>query len=299
LESLRSDPGPGGLPHWSLWAAVPVVLVLGFVIGMALASYGPGRAPLPKQPGSTAAPGGQNAANTPSGSAAVPQADSSWRIVTPSADPPPPSPAHPWDIGRVDGRTEPAPPKIQFTGPANDIIEARKALAADYSEFKTGDSVLRFEYQQMRGAAGLTSVVGMIAASDYPKWEAALRMDPDALERWLENAARRVQSAAIRDRFHVAWAVIDVQRDLPYGFADYEVIPLENRSFLITRPLAATVDHTQTEISVRPLESLAAAAANKPAAATSPWATYGPLLRFDTTDIYRPAGASSTQPIRR
>jgi hypothetical protein len=271
------------------------VLALGFVAGIVLANYRPGPTRPPAKVSNNQAPG-SNQQNT-AGSSDQPQPDSSWRIVTPN--PADAAATSPWPSS-VDETPTVTVPKSVFTGPATDIVEARKALASDFSELKVGSATIAFEYQQMGQAGGTgKSVVGMIPASSYETWSTALRTEPDVLKKWLEDAARRVQSAAARDRFHIAWAVVDDLRDLPTGFADYEITPLENRTFLVIRPLASTVDYTKTDISLRPLASLDAAVANQPLTAPGPWATYGPVLRFDATDMYRPLGVRDTRPVKR
>lgn len=293
MDSLRTDlERPRGLPRWLLWAALPVVVALGFVAGMALATYAPASAP-PLPAGSDAAvPPGTPPATT--GEAPPPQVDNSWRIATAQTGTSPANQVpglHPEDLPVEKNPPEP------FTGPANNIIDARKALAWDYGTYTFGGRSIDFEYQQMRQVAMGTSIVGMIDIEEYDTWSSALRQEPQALQRWLEKAAERVLPASTQDRFSIAWAVVDVVRDLPTGFADYEVTPLDNRSFLVIRPLAATQDYTKTGVQVRPLESLTASVNGQKVPTTTPWMVYGPVIRFNNTDLYRPARIGNAQPL--
>jgi hypothetical protein len=281
---------PGGLPRWLMWALVPVMLAGGFVSGMALAVYRPGA--LARPPASHADP--TNTASVPATpQPTVPLPDSSWRIVTSGT--PATTTTEPWDAQEMPW-TQPPISRVQFTGPATTIMEARLALQSDFSEYRVGNTTLYVEYQQMRQSAMGVSLVGLLHAHDYEDWATALRTDPDALKRWLEAAARRVQDASTRDRFHLSWAVVEVLRDPPEGFGPAEVTLLDNRAYLVTRPLASTVDHTKAEVSLRPLASLEQAAGGQPVISNDPWAAYGPVLRFDAADIYRPERVRGAKP---
>lgn len=291
MDSSHDRFRPRGLPRWTLWAAIPVVLALGFVAGMAIATYRPQETPVAEQPPATKVQAPTAQTETPATPAPATTADPSWRIVTAGATPT----AHPVS-GVPDEIPVPAAPPVKFTGPATNSEEAKKALASDFGTFSEGGAIFQVEYQKMTHAGGSTSVVGMLKAADYPYWEKAVRERPAALNEWLENAAKRVQQASAREGFHVAWAVVDVVDARPSGFASYEVTPLQNGLYLVVRPLASTMDHTKTQISLRPLTSLQDSAANKQIAPSEPWATYGPVIRFTSDDLYRPRRAMDTKP---
>lgn len=285
MQSVQKE---SGWPIWPLFAAIPVVLALGFVAGMAIAAYRPGSAPAVRTP-------------APDQAAAAPNlslpGDSSWMIPTPS------NPAN--DVGSssigparppsLPQTTTATPVNVYFRGPAANIDDARLALLTDFGIYRLGNEAISIDYEKMRQESGSVSLVGLISVRDYDVWSRALASQPDSLKRWLERAAARVQSAAAKEGFHLAWAVVDVTRDKPAGFTDDEAQPLDNRAFLIIRPLASTVDHTKTDVSLRPAGTPAQAG---PAGA-SPWAVYGPVIRFDDTDLYRPARAMSSRPMQR
>lgn len=290
MESAHRPSRPYGLPPWTLWAAIPVILALGFVTGMAIASYSGPAPTAPEDPtgGTVHAPTVQNAA--PEMPAPAPQADTSWRIVTSNAA------GNALPIQGLQGETPleggnvhnaaPEPPP-KFTGPVSTIDDAKRALASDFSVFGEGGATFRVEYQKMTNVSSI-SVVGIVRAADYPGWEKALRQEPDVLKRWLEDAARRVQAASSREGFHVAWSVVDVLDDRPEAYAQNEVTQMDNGTYLVVRRLASTIDHTKTEISLRPLPSLQDSTANRQVTSTEPWATYGPVIRFNSDDLYRP-----------
>jgi hypothetical protein len=292
VESLHAGYRPRGLPRWTLWAAIPVVLALGFVAGLAIANYAPSPAaeaapPPTKQivPPVTVAPSAKSSD------------DFGWQIVTvgPANSRNTPGSTPQDSTASSDVGTQPSP---HFTGKATNRLEARLALATDFPVFRAGNISFHVEYQLMRAGAG-TSLVGLLADDEYPQWERAVREQPDALKSWLTAAAGRVQDASARDRFHVAWAVVDVLRERPAAYADSEITVLENRTYLVIRPLAATLDHTKSEISLRPLASLLQSAANQQVTSSDPWAAYGPVIRFDADDLYRPLRTNGQQPIAR
>lgn len=192
---------------------------------------------------------------------------------------------HPWPGLGTGAAT---PPRTPIDGPPADATEAATVLAAEFGTYSKGNVILQVDYQQMRQSGQGVSVVGLIRAADYPDWASALKENPDQLAAWLQAAAARVQSAAVRERFFLSWAVVDVATQRPAGFGDHEITPLSDGTFLVVRPLAATVDYAKTEISLRPLASLTEAASGRRTAPDGPWATYGPVLHFDSTDIYRP-----------
>ncbi|HEY3366623.1 MAG TPA: hypothetical protein VGK74_16330 [Symbiobacteriaceae bacterium] len=291
MQSVHKE---SGWPLWPLFAAIPVVLALGFVAGMGVATYRPGVL----TPG-TLRTGPDQTTMAPPARTTLPPGDSSWIIPTgagtnlasgaspvtaPNPIVPPPGPQ----------AVSPDPQDVYFPGAATTLDEARMALRTDFGLYRAGGSVIFVDYQKMRQASGSPTLVGIISVRDYDTWTSALQTNPDKLKAWLQGAAARVQAAAVKGGFHLAWAVVDVVRDRPNGFDDREVIPLDNRAFLVIRPLAATVDHAKTEISLRTAVELTQGAAG---AVNSPWATYGPVVRFDSTDIYRPLRALDAQPL--
>jgi len=296
VDSAHHPSHPRGLPPWTLWAAIPVILALGFVTGMAIASYtnpaGSATREAPVAEEQVSVPPVQNAA--PAVTVPAPPPDPSWRIVTSNNAANSPSnvisiPGLPGETPLEDGNihsANPEPPP-KFTGPAITIDDAKKALTSDFSSFAQGGAAFRVEYQKMTHTNGV-ALVGLIRVADYPAWEKAVREAPGELTKWLEDAARRVQPASSREGFHIAWSVVDVVDGWPGGFAKNELTLMDNGTYLVVRRLASTVDHTKTEISLRPLASLQESAANKQVTSSDPWATYGPVIRFDSTDLYRP-----------
>jgi len=293
VSYLHDQYRPRGLPTWTLWAAIPVVTALGFVFGMALAVYLPEELP---RTVTTAPPTVQPEPPAQAPDTPPAQTDSSWQIVT-TPTPGTSGATLPTDGPLTEGATAPgSTPPEPFTGTAHDIREARKALQYSFGRYEADGISFAVEYQAMRQAERGTSLVGIVLVADYANWERTLRETPDKLQQWLEAAVARVQEAAVADRFHTAWAVVEVLREDPPGFATNEVTPLTNRSFLVVRPLAATRDHTKTEVAVRPLASLADSVSGRLVSERSPWALYGPVIRFDTTDIYRPDRARDARP---
>ena len=288
-----------GWPRWALWAAIPVMLSLGFVTGLGLATYQ--AAPAPPAQADAPPAGHQPAPDTAAPTSPAgpgPTADQSWQVpesgllanqTSPTLLEPPP--IHEPDLTAPAPGVLPPPSGVYNRPAPQSLRDARTALAREFFRYQSGSVAIRFDYQEMGHAGSRTSLVGLISVGDYRAWEAALASQPQALERWLESAVKKAAPALARDRFHLVWAVVDVVQSRPAGFADYEVTPLEDGTFQVTRPLAATVDYNSTLLSVRPLDSLRLSAAGQPTASGSPWATYGPLLRWDSSDIYRPTSA--------
>lgn len=298
MENTNAHHRPKGLPRWTLWAATPVVLALGFVAGMAVATYQPDQTP-PEAPHTEVQLPPTTAQTAPSATQPAPaQTDAAWRIVTSNQGKTVGSlPGLPGESPlETGGHSTPTSPAQPFTGTPTNSEDAKKALAADFSLFSHGGAVFRAEYQKMTHSGTAASVVGMISAADYPNWEKAVREYPEPLRQWLESAAHRVQDAAAREGFYVAWAVVDVLDARPADFADNELTPMENGTYLVIRRLASTADHTKSEISLRPLTSLLDSRANRRVTSADPWSTYGPVIRFDGDDIYRPSRLSGTRP---
>jgi hypothetical protein len=270
------------------------MLALGLVAGMAIATYTE-RPSLSATAGSEAeSPGQPGQAEPPV--AAVPRPDSSWQIPK-GPDPAPATPYPVIDIPAMPPGTQPGPgPRTTlshpagayFTGIPADAGEAVLALATERGTYSQGGAAFQVDYRQMRQAGQGITVVGLIRVSAYPQWARTLQEHPAQLEAWLQSAAARVQTAAVHDRFFLSWAVVDTVALRPDGFSDQEITPLTNGTYLVVRPLAAVVDYAKTEIAVRPLVSLQAAAQGKLTAPDGPWAAYGPVLHFDSSDLYRP-----------
>lgn len=295
MESTHPQYRPRGVPRWICWAAVPVVLAMGFVTGMAIATYSTGDTLLAEAEPTITAPtiGSANPAPQPT----APQTDTSWRIVTTTGD----TAAAPSSTGEhpLETNSRPTAPitaPAKFTGPATNKDDAKKALASDFGVYSHEGAVFRVEYQIMTHTNRGPSLVGIISVDDYPYWEKAVSESPVALTAWLQKAAERVLDASRRDGFHIAWAVIGTPDQRPAGFADNEITPMDNGTYLVIRRLASTLDHTKTVISLRPLSSLQQSAANKAVTSSEPWATYGPIIHFDGTDVYRPSRLAGAKP---
>lgn len=296
MESAHQTYRPRGVPRWILWSAVPVMLAMGFVTGMAIATYRTDGVPGADAEPTISAPKVGAAAPAPQTTST--QTDTSFLIptTTGSASPIPGlTGEHPLETNGRPTAPITAPPK--FTGPATNRDEARRALASDFGVYSHEGAVFRVEYQTMAHVNRGLSLIGIIDISDYPHWEKALKDSPVALTAWLQKAADRVLDASKRDGFHIAWAVIGTPNQRPAGFADNEITPMDNGTYLVIRRLASTMDHTKTVISLRPLTSLQESAANKAITSNDPWATYGPVIFFDSTDVYRPSRLTGAKPL--
>lgn len=295
MDSAHQSYRPRGVARWMLWSAVPVVLAMGFVTGMAIATYTTdGTLQAEPEPTITAPTVG---ATNPAPQPSTPKTDTSFLIpTTPGDSAPVPglSGEHPLETNSRP--TAPISPPPKFTGPATNLADAKKALASDFGVFSHQGTVFRVEYQIMTHINRGRSLVGIIDISDYSHWEKAVSESPVALTAWLQKAAERVVDASKRDGFHIAWAVIGTPDQRPAGFADNEITPMDNGIYLVIRRLASTLDHTKTVISLRPLTSLQDSAANKAVTSNDPWATYGPVIHFDGTDVYRPSRLAGAKP---
>lgn len=282
----RSEPHrpPATWPLWTLGAVAPVVAALGIVGGVAAATFlaPPPAGSLPRQeqatarapgdatgPDSAAAKPGGNAITSPGSTApgemSIPPNNSTATLPTPSD---------------IPDRSVGAPRVIR------DLRDAQAELDSHYSYYTDGRATInRIEYRVMRNAGLSISLVGMISVQDYAGWARALRENPQRLQDWLEAAAARVLPATEKERIFLAWAVVDVRSNRPSNFSNDEVRTQHNGTHLITRPLASAIDPGQTKVAVRPLSS-----APSGPTPTGPWSTYGPQIRGDSTDIYRPTG---------
>jgi len=271
------SPHRRGWPLWALAPAIPLAAALGVVAGIALATYtGAGRPPAamegPEQPPQT-----NNQAWQMPG-AALPE--------TPVLPP----------VTMGDPVTQPDLPEgVYFQGTPRDIREARLALLTDFRTYEGAAGTISLDYQQMRNGGYGLSVVGILTVEEYANWVQAQRADPEALEHWLNQAAARVQQAAVKDRFRLAWAVVDVLRQRPEGFTDAEVTPLDNGSYLVIRPLATTADYDRPEVLLRPLPDDPSGAVTT---GDEPWNVYGPVILFTSQDYYRPPGTLNAHPLQ-
>jgi hypothetical protein len=293
-----------GLPLWVLPATLPLALSLGFVVGMAVANRldRPIAAPTPHQTESAPAtatneePGPVSAdpnPTTPLRSAPLSPA----RVKQPEPSSGPTTNAPPISAPtRTEGSTTaPSRPSDVYGGsavadnaPIRTIQDAQLALIAD----RVGSGPVKgIDYQQMRNTGFGISLVGMLNWAQYQAWEEALRQDPAALERWLTKTAALAFGPDQTDRFAISWALVDTLPSVPPGIQPSEVTPLESGEFLVIRFLAGTKRPGEPAIELRRLDDLGAAAGGQEA-----WARYGPQIRFDSTDIYRPSGVTGTAP---
>lgn len=270
------SPQRRGWPLWALAPAIPLAAALGVVAGIALATY----------TGAGAPPATVQGTDQPSQSN-----HQTWQIpgaVLPETPVLPP-------VTMGDAVTQPDLPEgVYFQGVPRDIREARLALLTDYRTYEGPAGAINLDYQQMRNGGYGISVVGILTVEGYENWVQAQQTDPEALEHWLTQAAARVQQAALKDRFRVAWAVVDVLRQRPEGFTDDEVTQLDNGSYLVIRPLATTADYDKAEVLIRPLPDDSGEVATT---GKEPWSVYGPVILFTSQDYYRPAGTLNAHPL--
>lgn len=294
MRSASYDTRHHGLPRWTLAAAAPVVLAVGFVAGVALAVYWP--ASEAESPVVTSPP-----------TAVPPVTGTSPAVLTPSP-PLPPSPTDDGQLAAADGprashRSGPLPLPIdeptQFASPgmldpwveqsrpeAKTLVEARTALAAEYNLFHVnGRKAFQIDYQLARDANHNMVLIGIVKIADYPEWARAVRETPSLLENWLRAAAERAKPAALKEKFTLTWTIFEVVNDPPFGFASKEVSPLpRGGGYLVTRPLAAVTNVERSTVTIATVDD-----PTRPVTATeAPWAAYGPVLRFDPSDLYRP-----------
>lgn len=303
MSAHSTLPPRRGLPFWVLPAILPLALSLGFVAGLGIAHYRllERQEPLQQAPVQAGEPPAVGT-STPSSTqpplpletvtlnpAHVEPSESASGEVLDPIDSPPMKPStgdgpvvdHP-DPGHIYRVTPPTLPAITTIG------EARAALQTDRTAIAL---IPGLEYQEMRNADGSVSLVGMLSVEQYMSWEATLRRDPAGLKRWLQAAADLVLSAKQTDRFALSWALVETRVSVPSWALPSEVTPLADGRFLIVRYLAGTAGLGQTEVAVRSADSL-----GSPADPTAAWARFGPQIRFDGTDIYRPTGVAPKSP---
>lgn|GEM_PF-1903983 len=306
---------PRGIPRWLLFASMPLILSLGFVSGVALSIYL--AVPVPDSPPTTQE--GLESHATPEETATSPGPAVQAGNLPDSSPPglPIPPPTRPVDRGIqlppvIDDsplRTAPSPgPGAPATGPVTspstpaatyglavrDRADARSALAAEFSRYLIdGEVAFTVDYQVARDSRQNTVLVGIVKIGEYSEWVREVREHPDRLEAWLSRAAERVRPAAQKEGFHLTWTIFEVVSDVPYGFAAREVTRTPSGGYVVTRPLAAVVDVAKSSVAVASVADLSQGSA---ASLPGPWAAYGPVLRFDSTDLYRPVGTNSNKP---
>jgi len=284
-RSLRPAKKPINLPLWVLIATAPVVVSVGLLVGIAAAIYW---APLGRGSPPVTAGGlepGHSPEPTPSPAGTLAPAPS----ITPSPMPHPTPIPTPFPAPVQPSVPTPAPTPIT-------VRDARNELARSFSTFQAGMVTIgTIDYQQMINRAQSTSIVGILSLDSYADWNRALDIEPQRLEAWLESAARAVLPATSSDRIFLSWSVVDVRATRPLGFADHEVTELSNGTFLVIRPLASTLSHTEPVVTLRTRDNLTMSPLLGPNAG-GPWATYTPVLNFDSTDKYRPPTTAGTRP---
>ncbi|HLO04231.1 MAG TPA: hypothetical protein VK191_14055 [Symbiobacteriaceae bacterium] len=288
-----------GLPFWVLPAILPLALSLGFVAGMGLAHYRLLGRPAPSQQTPV-----QAGAPTPKGNSAATSPQPTLPLETATLSPAHVEPSEPTPAVVTDPPTKPTtsngpvaghpnPDQIYtVTNPGRPTIttigDARTALQSDW----TGIALISgLEYQQMRNADNSVSLVGMLSVEQYMSWEATLRRDPAALQHWLQAAATLVLNPMQTDRFALSWALVETRASVPSWALPSEVTPLADGRFLVVRYLAGTTGLGQPTVEVR-----AAASLGSPADPSASWSRFGPQIRFDGTDIYRPSGVAPKSP---
>ncbi|MFZ5817990.1 MAG: hypothetical protein ACOY93_22285 [Bacillota bacterium] len=306
--SYDAMPPRTGLPRWALLAVTPLVLAVGFVSGIALATYRPlPEPPAPPASRSDLAPqepaGGDPGASAPiAGTDPAPESPPGGLQESPdprrsgviallpeAIDDPFPGSARPTTpTAPPEGpvTTSPAPSTAYHTAPVRTLSDARAALAAEFSSFQVGDRTLfSVDYQVARDANYNTVLIGIIKIAEYSEWVRATREHPSQLQSWLRAAARRVSPAATEERFTLTWTIYEKVNDPPFGFAAREVTRDPRGGYVVTRLLAAVTDPARALVSIAAPESPVAASEN-------PWSAYGPVIRFDSTDLYRPTATS-------
>lgn len=279
---------PRGLPRWAVWAFAPVALALGIIAGVAASAYGPW--PAPAREPAIQAPSAEEPPATAESPAAPP---------APVVDQPEPTETEPPAALAAeaapllppavdDFNSVPATPPVgPSVGEARTLVDARTALSTEFHTFTAGGREwFHVDYQMARDVNYDTMLVGIVKLAEYNNWLTAARDYRDELTRWLTAAARRVRDAAVNEGFNLSWALFEVVPDQPYGFLASEVTPLpRGQGYLVTRLLAAVTDFAG------PTVTIATVPGTGPVTDPDPAAVYGPVLRFDSTDLYRPPTA--------
>lgn len=282
-------PGPRSLPRWAVWAFAPLALALGIIAGVAASAYGPPAAPA--EPVSVQAPPEEEPpapADDPAAPGQMPGTGGSEPADADAAPLPPVETAAllppPVDdstyAARIPAAVGPALAEVRT------LIDARTVLAGEFAAFTAGGRQwFQVDYQITRDINYDTMLVGIVKIAEYNNWVTAVRDYRDELTRWLTAAARRVRDAAVNEGFNLSWALFEAVPDRPFGFLASEVTPLpRGEGYLVTRPLAAVTDFTGPTVALAAVITPDAGPVTTPGPST----VYGPVLRFDSTDLYRP-----------
>lgn len=291
MNSLHNETRVRGLPRWLLLAATPLVLILGTVTGIAVSAWWPAPAVTPAPTTPSEEPDAPSAESPTPGNVAP-----GTQVSEPTDDPTPPGDSGPTqEVGLL-------PPPVDFWSyPAGEpsqaasepvltevktLVDARAVLSAEYGAFSVGGRErFRVDYQLARDKNYETMLVGIVKIADYGEWVQAVKDHPDQLNRWLRSAAQRVQPAAVSEGFTLTWAIFEVVTDQPFGFLASEVTPMpRGGGYLVTRPLAAVTDAARSIVSIASTDI----GVGPQTVAGQPSNVYGPVLRFDPTDLYRP-----------
>jgi len=153
------------------------------------------------------------------------------------------------DLSAFAATAAPAAAEPDKTAQALDILNQA------FRETRIGDLPLRVAGYSTKDAPART-IVGMIALSDYPNWEQAIRKTPEELTAWLSSAARRVEHLA-SGQFELSWSVVDLTTAKPKGFTDSEAVRRADKKYLVVRPLAYTPHLGESDrVILRPASSL-------------------------------------------
>ncbi|MFZ5825143.1 MAG: hypothetical protein ACOY94_12520 [Bacillota bacterium] len=315
----EGTPERKGLPGWILFAAIPLVLALGFISGIALSVYRPAApqptqtsgagqtdSALPVQPDAATHPDPANSpapgANTPPVAVGPRESPDGRRTGVSSHLPRPvddsmpspslvPGPVTP-QAGPTGSNTQPSTAYGQRE--VRTLVEARAALSAEFGAFRVGgEKLFSVDYQRARDIDYNVVLIGIIKISEYDEWLRATTEHPNLLNVWLKAAAERIRPAALNDKFTLTWTIYETVSSPPYGFASKEVTPdPRGGGYVVTRPLAAVTDVAKATVAIASTN----AASSQPATGSTPWSTYGPVIRFDPTDLYRPVRNTTTKP---
>lgn len=305
----QPDPGTGAtrlgrlrrLPRWILPASLPLVIALGFVGGVLVSAYGPEIQPPSPPPASSQTPGDTEPDVPPSDSEPEPDTTTvlpgppEYLVVSPLPGVLPRDFDEPLGLpeqGGAVGSEQPGPDAEPAPLEVRTLVDARKALLAEFSRYTSGGRELfGLDYQVARDANYRTILIGIVKIAQYDGWLKAVEEEPEKLLSWLRAAAERIKAAAEAENFRLVWTIFETVSDPPYGFLSKEVTPVpQGRGYVVTRPLAAVTDVSRSVVSLLPVDT----SSTLPSTGGSPWSAYGPVIRFDPTDLYRPA--PSTRP---
>lgn len=281
------------LPRWILPASLPLVIALGFVGGILVSAYGPD----PPAP-----PAGETTETVREPEAPPvdlePEPERPIVLPTPAEYPAvsrlpgvlPRDFDEPLGLPEGAGRNGSAEPQPEAEPPPREVhtlVDARKALQAEFGRYTSGGRTLfELDYQVARDANYRTILIGIVKIAQYDGWLQAAEEEQERLLEWLRAAAERIRPAAEAENFRLVWTIFETVSDPPYGFLSKEVTPVpQGRGYVVTRPLAAVTDVARSTVTLLPVDT----SSTLPSTGGSPWSAYGPVIRFDPTDLYRPA----------